>query len=232
MGDLKADARESFKVALTRVGAALPVRVVQNLRISLDYMALGTWMKVHGFDTPDRFAHRFRVFDRIAEHVGEPLLYLEFGVFQGKSIRYWSSILRQPDSRLYGFDSFEGLPETFDDRLGLSAGTFGTEGRIPEIDDTRVAFVKGWFAEILPRFEVPDHRALVIALDADLYSSTILVLRELDEHIVPGVVIYFDDFAHVDHEPRAFADYMAESGKEFQLLCTERSLNRPAFICV
>lgn len=232
MGNIAAEIRERYKETLARLGALLPLRVVQNLRISVNYVALGAWMKTHGFEIQQRLPHRFRVFDRICESVGEPLLYLEFGVFKGKSIRYWSSILHDSDSRLIGFDSFEGLPETFDDRLGYTAGAFDVQGQLPEIDDPRVSFEKGWFSDTLQLFQVPQHRALVIALDADLYSSTILVLRALEEHIVPGVVIYFDDFSQVDHEPRAFADFMAESGKKFRLLCTERSLNRPAFVCV
>ncbi len=232
MSGLAAEVRERYKEGLTRLGAALPRRAVQNLRISVNYLALGSWMRAHGFEVRERLRDRFRVFDRIRDHVGEPLLYLEFGVFRGKSMRYWSSILRDPDSRLVGFDSFEGLPETFDERLRFTAGAFDVKGEVPEIDDPRVSFVKGWFEETLPRFTVPEHRALVVALDADLYSSTILVLRSLAEHIVPGTVLYFDDFSQVDHEPRAFADFVAETGKSFRLLCTERSLNRPAFICV
>jgi hypothetical protein len=232
MSGLTAGIRERYKEGLTRLGAVLPRRAVQNLRISVNYVALGAWMRAHGFEVTERLPHRFRVFDRIREHVGEPLLYLEFGVFKGKSMRYWSSILADPESRLVGFDSFEGLPETFDERLRFTAGAFDVEGQVPEIDDPRVSFEKGWFEDTLPRFAVPEHRALVITLDADLYSSTILVLRTLADRIVPGTVLYFDDFSQVDHEPRAFADFIAESGKRFRLLCTERSLNRPAFICV
>jgi hypothetical protein len=221
-----------YKDGLTRVGGWLPLRAVQNLRISVNYLALGAWMRSHRFAVHDRLAHRYRVFDRIRESVGEPLLYLEFGVFRGKSMRYWSGILSDPESRMVGFDSFEGLPETFDERLGYSTGAFNVKGQLPDIDDPRVSFEKGWFEDTLPGFAVPEHRALVIGLDADLYSSTILALRSLAEHIVPGVVIYFDDFSQIDHEPRAFADFIEESGTRFRLLCTERSLNRPAFMCV
>ena len=41
------------------------------------------------------------------------LLYLEFGVHEGYSIKYFSEMMENPNSKLVGFDSFEGLPETW-----------------------------------------------------------------------------------------------------------------------
>src|ERR1017187_1233263 len=60
---------------------------------------------------------------------------------------------------------------------------------IPQIDDNRVEFFKGWF-ETLPKYRCPPHEVLVINLDADLYSPTISVLRALQINIVPGTYIY------------------------------------------
>lgn len=147
-------------------------------------------------------------------------------------MRHWSTALTHEDSVLIGFDSFEGLPEGFDDRLGYSIGAFDAHGEVPVIDDPRVSFVRGLFEETLPTFRVPPHTKLVINLDADLYSSSMAALRALSDYIVPGTVLFFDDFAHLEHEPRAFADFIATTGKEFDLLCTERNLSRPAFVCV
>ena len=48
---------------------------------------------------------------RPAEVQDQRVLYLEFGVFRGRTIRYWSRKLRHPETRLHGFDSFEGLPD-------------------------------------------------------------------------------------------------------------------------
>ncbi|MCX2715910.1 hypothetical protein [Mycolicibacterium sp. J2] len=52
---------------------------------------------------------------------GNAPLYLEFGVFEGRSMRWWSEHLTMPGAALVGFDSFEGLPENwrpgFDSRL-------------------------------------------------------------------------------------------------------------------
>lgn len=55
------------------------------------------------------------------------MLYLEFGVYKGESLRYWARELKHPDSKLHGFDSFEGLPKDFDvnGRYGKSAFNVG-----------------------------------------------------------------------------------------------------------
>ena len=160
------------------------------------------------------------------------VLYLEFGVFQGTCTRYWSKALKHPDTRLHGFDSFEGLPEDFDVDGPYVKGTFDVGGEIPQIEDSRVAFHKGWFDEVLPTYELPDHEVLVIIIDADLYSSTQYVLRHLRPFIKPGTFIYFDDMSRPDHEPRAFEEFWKESGLGFRLVSTEYSLNTAFFECV
>ena len=52
-------------------------------------------------------------------------------------------------SRFFGFDSFEGLPEDWGD---VPRGMFAVEGRAPHIDDARVQFVQGLFQETLYGF--------------------------------------------------------------------------------
>ena len=47
-------------------------------------------------------------------------LFLEFGVYKGRSIKYTSKLIQK--SRIYGFDSFSGLPETWRGRI--TKGTF------------------------------------------------------------------------------------------------------------
>lgn len=55
-----------------------------------------------------------------------PIDYLEFGVYQGESIRKWCGLNNNPESRFIGFDSFEGLPENWEGKC--DAGTFSTGG--------------------------------------------------------------------------------------------------------
>lgn len=220
-----------FKQLLTMVGAKLSERTLHNIQMLVNYMMLGHWMKRSGYDFRIKVDNRRQVFDEVASLVkSDRVLYLEFGVFEGASMRYWSNALENPASLLHGFDSFEGLPEEFDSRY--PKGWFDVGGRIPSIDDDRVTFHKGWFEETLPTYVVPDHDVLVITLDADLYSSTIFVLRQLHSYIVPGTFIYFDDLSRPDHEPRAFSDFIEETGLRFRPVIADRSLNYAFFECL
>jgi O-methyltransferase len=138
---------------------------------------------------------------------GTAIDFLEFGVYQGNSIRFWSQMNRDPQSPFVGFDSFEGLPEKFS--KNWPKGRFDVGGEVPQIDDERVSFVKGWFQNTLPGFLdgfTPRSR-LVVHNDSDLYSSTLFTLVSLHRLLVPATVIIFDEYTVAMHEFRAFADY-------------------------
>ncbi len=221
-----------FKSGLTRAGAHVSEGALHQLQMVVNYMKLGRWVATHDF-APRRVRDRDAVFDAVAEQVRDrKVLYLEFGVFQGRSMRYWSKALHNAESKLHGFDSFEGLPEDFDVKGPYQKGTFDVGGRIPTIDDKRVQFFKGWFEDTLPTYKVEPHETLVLCLDADLYSSTIFVLRQLREHIKPGTFVYFDDMSRPDHEPRAFDEFVAETGRRFEPVAADMSLNTMFFECV
>ena len=158
------------------------------------------------------------------DQVTRPGLMLELGVFSGKSI--WVIAQRTPRV-VHGFDSFEGLPE----EVGpWTKADFDLGGRIPSIDDPRVRFYKGWFSDVLPHYQVPAHDVLVMNMDADIYSSTAYVLRHFRPWIKQGTYIYFDEFNHVDQEPRAFHE-LIESGFRFRLVSTDSTLAFSCFQC-
>jgi hypothetical protein len=217
-----------FKYFLTRVGAFLSARVVYSLNASINYLEVGRWMRAKGYDTSRRLSRRAELFDLVGKQVcNREVLYLEFGVFEGAATRYWSKLLLNPNSKLHGFDSFEGLPESWLPHRHKSY--FSTHGAIPQIDDNRVEFFKGWFDETLSKYKCPPHEVLVINLDADLYSSTICVLKALQTDIVPGTYIYFDEFNHRDHELKAFDEFINETGMKFSLVGATRALQHIVF---
>lgn len=155
-------------------------------------------------------ADKWALYDFLsAEIVGdEPIVYLEFGVYRGATMRGWLQRNRRPESRFVGFDSFEGLPERWGS--DFARGAFDTGGKPPDVGDERARFVKGWFQQTLPRFLesfAPEAR-LVVHNDSDLYSSTLYVLASLDRWAVPGTVLIFDEFSTPLHEFRAFHDYL------------------------
>ena len=219
------------KHALTSVGGRCSSRTVHRLNAAVNYVEVGRWVREHGFGDVERVGSRLDVFEAIARDVrNDRVLYLEFGVYEGDSMRWWSANLSHPEAQLYGFDSFEGLPETWSH--GERTGHFSTGGRVPELDDVRVRFVKGWFDDTLPSYEAPEHDRLVAVLDADLYSSTAFVLEWLQPKIVPGTYLYFDEFHDRMHELRAFDEFLAQRDVRFRAVAATKDLSQIAFECL
>jgi hypothetical protein len=129
----------SGKRLLTLTGSRLPAQAVHAIRVAVGYVSVGNWVAKRGYSDAPRVANRDRVFDAMLDVVeGKAVVYLEFGVFEGDSLRYWSARLTNPESELHGFDSFEGLPETFDSAYPM--GRFDRGGKPPIIEDPRVSF--------------------------------------------------------------------------------------------
>lgn len=154
-------------------------------------------------------------------HIGAntPLLLLEFGSYRGESMRSFASNNRHPDSRFFGFDSFQGLPENWVN--GFDKGAFDVKGHVPLIEDARVTFIKGWFSDTLPEF-ISMHPSLankpltkLVHFDADLYSSTLFVITQLWPKLTDFYFI-FDEFT--GDEARALADFLAAYPVRVQFL--------------
>ncbi len=190
--------------------------------------ALSQWLRSHEMKT---FTTRRDLHLHVNEMIGGPVDYLEFGVYQGDSIKMWTEINMREESRFFGFDSFEGLPEAWG--KSTRAGTFNLGGDVPPTNDDRVSFVKGWFNDTLVPFlsAFKPRSPLVIHNDSDLYSSTLYLLTKLDPILVEGSVLIFDEFYSSLHEFRAFQDYI--SAYRRQLLPLGRVLDphgRVAFV--
>jgi hypothetical protein len=143
-------------------------------------------------------------------------LYLEFGVATGGTLRKIAELA--PAGTVFGFDSFQGLPEDW--RSAYVAGTFAVDAP-PEVPGAEL--VVGWFDETLPGFlaEHPEPVAF-LHLDADLYSSTVTVLEALEGRLRPGTVLLFDEYFNFpgweDHEHRAWVEFVARTGITFDCL--------------
>jgi hypothetical protein len=218
--------RQLFTIA----GYYLPEGLVGLVISTANYLAVGRWFKRHSFKLPTRVSGRHAVWRYVASHVADQrVLYLEFGVFRGESIRWWAQALRNPNSHLHGFDSFEGLPECGGP---WEKGQFGVHGVIPEVPDPRVRFFKGWFSQTLRDYVPPAHETLVINIDVDLYSSSTEVLSAAGPWLRTGTFLIFDDFHHLDHEARAFSNFLAATGSRFESVCADRTLNFNVFRCI
>lgn len=143
---------------------------------------------------------------------GDDLLWLEFGVWKGTSINYISRFTEQP---VYGFDSFEGLPEFW--RNGFNEGAFNENGTLPQVSNN-VFLIKGWFEDVLPDFlgKHAKRKVSFAHLDADLYSSTKFVLTSIAPFLANDAVLVFDElinyegFDNGNGELRAWDEFVNE----------------------
>ena len=174
---------------------------------------------VSRFPNTPSFPTREAMWDHLAARGEGAVDYLEFGVFAGRSILHWAGADAAAESRFVGFDTFEGLPETWNHQF--PKGHFATAGQVPITDDPRVAFVKGLFQDTLPAFLrefAPSNPRRVVHIDCDLYSSTLFCLTQLDPLLRPGTLVVFDEFGDVLNEFRAFNDYCASYGRHLELV--------------
>lgn len=114
---------------------------------------------------------------------------LEFGIFRGGTGRHICGLCRQT---VHGFDSFKGLPEPWDQGNTVEQFRFKMD-KPPEMPDSYKMYI-GLFADTIPGWKkVYKGKIKFIHIDSDIYSSCKTVLTELNDQIVPGTVIVFDD---------------------------------------
>lgn len=162
-------------------------------------MISGPLADVPAFASPrDQFAQAL-------EHAPPEGFVLEFGVFKGASIRILAELTAEP---VYGFDSFEGLPEDW--TLFHKKSFFDVQAALPDAPD-HVTFIKGFFDQTLDTW-LEAHPGLVrfAHLDADLFSSTHFVLNRLKPRLTNGTVLIFDDYLYAqDHDRHDYRAHMA-----------------------
>jgi hypothetical protein len=155
-------------------------------------------------------------------------LICEFGVFKGESINHLAQLTSQI---IYGFDSFEGLPEEWGDTW--KKGDFKIPG-LPKVR-SNVTLVKGWYNESLPPF-LKEHTGKVgfLHIDCDLYSSCKTVFELMESRLVPGTVIVFDEFFNYpqweEGEFKAFQEFLAKTKLSCEFIGYNRNGEQAAVI--
>lgn len=142
-------------------------------------------------------------------------LALEFGVYQGRSIR----LISRYCTRVFGFDTFRGLDETWDKGHGqlVSMKKFDLAGRLPYVP-SHVELIVGLFQDTLPEFlkERLQEPIGLVHVDCDIYKSTDFVLRQLEGHLRSGCILVFDELigysGYEHHEMRAWIEFVERTG--------------------
>ena len=154
-------------------------------------------------------------------------LVLEFGVYNGKSIRNIASIV---NTEVHGFDSFEGIPENWNDE---PSGSYSANGELPVVP-SNVTLHQGWFEDTLPKFIKENSSPIrFMNIDCDLYSSTKTIFDLLGLQVVPGTVIVFDEFigykSWKDDEFKAFQETVDQYQWRYEILSFSFATKQVAF---
>ena len=152
------------------------------------------------------YSRRYNLYDEVskAEKLETSSIdYFEFGVCGGHSFKWWLAHNKNPGSKFYGFDTFEGLPEAFGP---FGRGSMAVALESLNINDPRASFYKGLFQDTLVPFleQYKSERKKLIHLDADLFSATLFSLSQLYRYFNDGDILLFDEFAVPKHEFMAF----------------------------
>lgn len=156
---------------------------------------------------------------------------LEFGVAKGRSVSFLRNNFGK-DYKIFGFDTFTGLPEDWISESGQMIGpknTFSMEGKPPNIPG--VVFYKGLFKDTIPQYIKLAEPIALLHVDCDLYNSTIDVLYGLNDFIFKDTVIVFDEWIYLrdpkynDHEQKAFNEWIKDKKRSFETIITSESNN-------
>ncbi len=173
------------------------------------YHALNLGFKSLSPGAPAAIERAFEIARNLNGHnsIGD---YYEFGLYKGYTfyIAYRTAErLGLGQTRFYGFDSFQGLPQVEDvDKTGgrFFEGQFSCSRQQVEknlkkhgVDFNKVQLIEGFYEDVLDKKlkkELPAGRAGVVLFDCDLYSSTRTALDWLQGLITDKTVMVFDDW--------------------------------------
>lgn len=141
--------------------------------------------------------------------------YFEFGLWRGKTFGYAHRMkhrYKQEDMKLWGFDSFQGLPATEDhpDNIWYEGQFVCTRPEFEEIlKSKRISreeyeLVEGFYSESLNadlHRRLQGRNAAIVYIDCDLYASTKQVLDFIRPYLVNGTIVCFDDFYNYKGDP-------------------------------
>jgi len=163
--------------------------------------------------------HRFELIARLLAEVDIDGIVCEFGVHRGESLSFIAK--KVPQRQVFGFDSFEGLPEDWVGKFRKGHFKFNINQVLRE---SNVELVKGFFDDSLPGFlQRKSEKFAFLHIDCDLYSSTKTIFDLAGDRIVPGTIMVFDDFFNypgwdTDGEYLAFMEFVRERNLTFEYL--------------
>ena len=201
-----------YKKILKKIASHLNLETLERIAVYSIHRKFFKSENVKNFKNKETF------WDGVVDLIGkeEDLTYVEFGVWTGFSLKYFLKKFNNPSSKFIGLDSFEGLPEKWGN---FKIKTFDMEGKPPAINDDRVKMIKGLFQNtsdvLFNLLQSLKSKKLLVHFDADLYTSTLFCLTQLDR-LDKDYYVFFDEFT--GHESRALSDYLKSFNSKFKII--------------
>lgn len=164
-----------------------------------------------------------------------PFRAVECGVFSGSSLRACASIARDQgvDFRFWGLDTFEGLPKLsdMDKRFAPPKASYRKRRLFTDtsVDAVRllldeagfgeeIQLVPGLFEKTLPRLAEATYH--FVNIDCDLYEPHLECLGYFYPRMVPGGIVFFDDYHSIDYPMarQAIDKFMTDKPERLQHL--------------
>jgi len=151
--------------------------------------------------------------------------YLEMGVATGRSINFIAAL--NPKNKIYGFDSFEGLPKDWDrGDVYTKATRFALKDKNFHLQLLKNVIVyKGLFKDVLPAFKeqvLQNQPIAFLHIDSDIYESAKDTFDILGDNIVSGTIIIFDELYNypkfMEHEWRALQEFISNKKRRVEFI--------------
>ncbi len=153
------------------------------------------WSKDHLYKSVSRLK-----FNSVLSDIASLSVY-EFGVYRAETMKMTEDLLdayKIPYHRMFGLDSFEGLPHEAPGIPHHHVFSPGAFNDIPFLFPVKGKLIKCWFGD-LTATDAAQHdmtAAKLVHIDCDLYISARQALTFMFENrlIVPGTIICYDEF--------------------------------------
>jgi O-methyltransferase len=144
--------------------------------------------------------------------------FVECGVCNGGSAAAISLALKNENSHIWLYDSFQGMPEInevdgkdAEKYVGLCVGSTEMVRKsmsLVGINEKNFTIREGWFED---SFKLPlPEKISILHVDCDWYDSVMLTFKTFYDKVVDGGVIIVDDFGHWEGCREAVYDFLQE----------------------
>lgn len=143
--------------------------------------------------------------------------YLEFGVYKGTSVNFFSNYV----NKIYGFDSFEGLKEDWVGSIRPKKD-FNLNKKLPKLNQNVIP-VTGWVQDTLDDFLKENNPKInFVNMDVVTYETSKFVLSKIKPYLVNNSIILFNELYN-------FSGWDVGEYKAFQEVFNEKEYKFKAF---